>query len=191
VEAEGEPATGDRPLALAVDALEELSATIERLGALPDEDVRAELGRLAVELRTAADHLAPAAPAAPPAQRPPAASETAGALAAIREAVARLRGNAGPAPAASSAPAVPTSAPKDETVAAVTRLTEQVQALVGTVQGQQARLAAIEKRSGLPNSAAPGERVAKSEPEAVGWPLDLNRPMDRDSIDKAVSFHDL
>ena len=27
--------------------------------------------------------------------------------------------------------------------------------------------------------------------EDVGWPMDLNQPKDRESVDKAVSFHDV
>jgi hypothetical protein len=40
------------------------------------------------------------------------------------------------------------------------------------------------------NSQPPGERVAKGEPEDASWPMDMNRPRDRASTQKAVSFHD-
>ncbi len=33
--------------------------------------------------------------------------------------------------------------------------------------------------------------VPKATVEDVGWPLDLNKPKDRESVDKAISFHDL
>lgn len=49
----------------------------------------------------------------------------------------------------------------------------------------------VEKQFGLPNSAASAERVSKATVEDVGWPLDLNKPKDRESVDKAISFHDL
>jgi hypothetical protein len=78
-----------------------------------------------------------------------------------------------------------------ELTTTVTKLTETVQALTETVQGFQQRLGRVEKHSGVPNSAPPAEHVAKTVEAAVGWPLDLNHPMDRQSVDKAVSFHDL
>ena len=57
---------------------------------------------------------------------------------------------------------------------------------------QQQRLARMEKRFGLPNSAPTGERRVRADDNGeVGWPLDLNRPFDRESVDKAISFHDV
>ena len=72
-------------------------------------------------------------------------------------------------------------------------LANEIRALADTVRAQQQRLARLEKRSGLPNSAASGEQPphARDEDEDVGWPMDLNRPYDRKSVDKAVSFHDV
>ena len=59
------------------------------------------------------------------------------------------------------------------------------------VKEQQQRLSTLEKGFGLPNSAATREQGGRPDAEDVGWPLDLNRPFDRESVDKAVSFHDL
>ena len=72
-------------------------------------------------------------------------------------------------------------------------LAEEIRALADTVRAQQQRLARLEKRSGLPNSAPSGEQPprARDEDEDVGWPMDLNRPCDRESVDKSVSFHDV
>ncbi len=58
---------------------------------------------------------------------------------------------------------------------------------------QQQRLTRLEKSSGLPNSQAPGERPAKrtNKGQDTSWPLDLNQPLDRDNVDKSVSFHDV
>ena len=72
----------------------------------------------------------------------------------------------------------------------VTKLTESVQELTTCVKDQAQRLGRVEKQFGLPNSAAPAEKVAKGADENVGWPLDLNHPMDRQNVDKAISFHD-
>ena len=71
------------------------------------------------------------------------------------------------------------------------KLAESFRALSETVKEQQQRLGRVEKQFGLPNSAAPAERVSKATVEDVGWPLDLNKPKDRESVDKAISFHDL
>jgi len=71
------------------------------------------------------------------------------------------------------------------------KLAESFRSLSETVKEQQQRLGRVEKQFGLPNSAAPAERVSKATVEDVGWPLDLNKPKDRESVDKAISFHDL
>ena len=73
----------------------------------------------------------------------------------------------------------------------LTELVGELRALTGTVKEQQQRLGRLEKRFGLPNSAPSGEQPAKPEEGDVGWPMDLNRPFDRESVDKATSFHDL
>ena len=62
---------------------------------------------------------------------------------------------------------------------------------VGDREEQQQRLGRVEKQFGLPNSAASAERVSKATVEDVGWPLDLNKPKDRESVGAAISFHDL
>jgi hypothetical protein len=58
-----------------------------------------------------------------------------------------------------------------------------------SVKAQARRLETLEKRAGLPNSQPAGERVTKSEPEDMSWPMDMNRPRDRASVSKDVSFH--
>ena len=70
-------------------------------------------------------------------------------------------------------------------------LVEGLKSLSETVQKQNQRLSRLEKRSGLPNSTPVGEGARKTQDEDPGWPMDLNRPFDRQSVDKAVSFHDL
>jgi len=102
-------------------------------------------------------------------------------------------------PAASSAPAPAMPATKQEAVPSpdvvalkdsVTKLTESVQALTASMTEDRQRLARVEKQFGISNSAALAERKPRATVEDVGWPLDLNRPMDRESVDKSVSFHD-
>ena len=70
-------------------------------------------------------------------------------------------------------------------------LATELRTLAGTVGEQQQRLARLEKRFGLPNSTPSGEKPSKPDNEDIGWPMDLNRPLDRESVDKTTSFHDL
>jgi hypothetical protein len=66
-----------------------------------------------------------------------------------------------------------------------------LQTLTGSVKEQQQRLARLEKRSGLPNSQPGGERAPSAGPPDGSWPMDLNQPLDRESVDKSISFHDV
>jgi hypothetical protein len=78
---------------------------------------------------------------------------------------------------------------RDEIHPKLVGLTDSVTKLVEGLRQQTQRLAALEKRFGVPHSASAREspRVVNDE---VGWPIDLNRPLDRGNVDKAVSFHD-
>ena len=71
-------------------------------------------------------------------------------------------------------------------------LITELRALTDTVNEQQQRLSRLEKRFGLPNSTPTGESRRRDElTRDVSWPLDLNRDRDRETVDKAVSFHDV
>lgn len=114
---------------------------------------------------------------------------------AVKQALSRLSallGAVSPATTQKQAPAPsPPAASSLDVNAYLTKLTASLEALTSTVREQQQRLGRVEKQFGLPNSAAPAEHVSKATTEEVGWPLDLNRPMGREHVDKAVSFHDL
>lgn len=91
-------------------------------------------------------------------------------------------------------PPAPAPAPGPESsgvMEGLTKLTDAVRALEGSVKEQHQRLGRVEKQFGLPNSSAPAERPPKPPVEDVGWPLDLNKPLNRESVDKAISFHDV
>ena len=75
--------------------------------------------------------------------------------------------------------------------AKLTALATSVRELGAAIKAQQQRLARLEKRAGLPTSEQAGERVTKGADEDTGWPLDLNRPFDRSSVDGAVSVHSI
>jgi len=97
---------------------------------------------------------------------------------------------AAPAPAPQPAPPAP-SPDASGVMEGLTKLTDAVRALEGSVKEQHQRLGRVEKQFGLPNSSAPAERPPKPTVEDVGWPLDMNKPLNRESVDKALSFHDV
>jgi hypothetical protein len=72
----------------------------------------------------------------------------------------------------------------------IAALAAAVSKLGDMAQAQLQRLTHLEKRFGLPNSTPARESSAPAQPEEVGWPLDLNRRLDRESVDKSISFHD-
>lgn len=213
---EGAPATtSDDPpeatapdplLATAVAALEGLTSTVELLGAMGAQAADARLAPLATELKTTAEALLARAGEEPAAngegdtdtestEEPSDAKDGdtfAEHLQAARAALTQLASLTS-APAVEPEPA-PTEAPAKlpaELTTTLAAMGESFRALADTVKEQQQRLARVEKQFGLPNSSQSPESVRKAAPEEVGWPMDLNNPMDRESVDKAVSFHDL
>ncbi|MCP3104274.1 hypothetical protein LZ198_35965 [Myxococcus sp. K15C18031901] len=99
---------------------------------------------------------------------------------------------ANPAPPPQPAAAAPApSLDASGVMEGLTKLTDAVRALEGSVKEQHQRLGRVEKQFGLPNSSAPAERLQKPAVEDVGWPLDMNKPLNRESVDKALSFHDV
>jgi len=195
-EAGSHSGTDSRAEAL-VAALETLTAAVEQLDG---DDGSADFDAIASELRTIAESLSPAPPASVTAGATTEAAtpqKTDGAkehLAAVKDALARLKTVATApvtaAAAAASQPA-PTTPALQASPAATTdsKLHAAVEALTAAVREQNQRLSVVEKQFGLPNSTAVGDRpVAKAAD--VSWPVDLNRPLDRDSVEKAVSFHE-
>jgi len=96
-----------------------------------------------------------------------------------------------PPPAQPAPPAPAPGADASGLQESLTKLTDAVRALEGSVKEQHQRLGRVEKQHGLPNSSATAERPPKPPVEDVGWPLDLNKPLNRESVDKALSFHDV
>ncbi len=190
-----------------VEALERLTDVVEELRDSPDSAMQSRLGEVTRELRAIAQTLlevsgsnpASESEETPDGRRP---DELADVLGAVRAALEQLKG----ATALWKAKAQPAGAPPDpaaaakeadmakgqeaalqaqkETADALAKLTE-------AVKNQGQRLSHLEKRFGLPNSTPSSERSQKKTEDEVGWPMDLNRPFDRDSVDESVSFHDL
>ena len=191
-------------LGAALAALESLTGLVELLGSLGADQADTRLAELAEELRAVAEALLARtvgddeeveARAKGDAETKPSEPSTfAGNVTAAKQALARLAELAAQVPSAKTAPTESAPAPATATPSvteSLAKLAESFRALSDTVKEQQQRLGRVEKQFGLPNSAAPAERVSKATVEDVGWPLDLNKPKDRESVDKAISFHDL
>jgi hypothetical protein len=168
------------PLAVALEALEGLTEAVELLGTATADGSQPRLTDLAGELRAVADRLAGLAgtPAAEEPEEP------------VDDSPAADSDDSPP-----TAPDIRIEEQPDQSAALGERLEElaqELRSLAGTLREQQQRLARLEKRSGLPNSARGGEQPKRpEEADDVSWPLDLNRGLDRESVDKALSFHDL
>ena len=191
----------------ALAALESLTGLVELLGDLGADQADSRLAGLAEELRSVAMQLlertdgdgVSEADQVVEARVKTEPATFAANVTAAKQALARLGELAKQVPAKpDNKPAEPKPGPAPAAKAVATdvneslaKLAESFRALSETVKEQQQRLGRVEKQFGLPNSAAPAERVSKATVEDVGWPLDLNKPKDRESVDKAVSFHDL
>lgn len=187
IEEEAKQATQDSStLEAAVSALQSLTEAVELLGNAGDENVQSRMQELAAELRTVAERLAAESGVT---EVPNSENQGAGAIpdletliGSVKETLARvsdlLFGQDKKA----------RDSKEDERIAPVV---EELRTLTTTVKQQQQRLAKLEKNFGLPSSVPAGENQRHTETEDVGWPLDMNRACDRDSVDKSVSFHDV
>jgi DNA repair exonuclease SbcCD ATPase subunit len=186
-------------IATATGILERLTAAVGALGEASDDDAEELLIELASELSEAAAEIAEVAGVAEGDEeetetdkRAP-VSEAIGKVRALLAEVTSMIATAKEAPAQeAAAPEPPAPAPSPES-----RVSEQLEAvatslrtLTDAVKEQGQRLGRLEKNTALPNSRSHEERPRAHESADVGWPLDLNRPKDRESVDKALSFHD-
>lgn len=91
---------------------------------------------------------------------------------------------AAPSAASKAAPAADIGGPLGQLVG-------NVQALTQVVVRQDAELQQLRKARGLSNALpVEGPRKARRADQAVSWPLDMNRPISREGVEKAVSFFD-
>ena len=60
--------------------------------------------------------------------------------------------------------------------------------LTRIVKRQDDELRVLKRQRGLPNALAP--EGGRAEPEEVSWPLDMNRPINREGVTKETSFYD-
>lgn len=184
-------------IATATAILERLTSAVEMLGEATDDDADQILIELAGELSEAAAEIAEAAGVAEEEEEGGEAEKRAS----VADAVAKVRELLGEVssmlekakaqdadPAAADSPA-PGAATDGQVSKQLESIASSLRTLNGAVKEQGQRLARVEKGTGVPNSRTHDERPPARE-EDVGWPLDLNRPLDRESVDKATSFHD-
>ncbi|MGO8997697.1 MAG: hypothetical protein ACLQVI_30640 [Polyangiaceae bacterium] len=205
-EEEFEPQAGDpddeandddeTPLGIALAALDSLTQAVEILSDSPDDG--SPLASVAQDIRDAADAITAAAGIEPDNdenEEPPGEASIAGLVSSIQEMLGRIDSLTQALSASVQTPATTptitteTQAPPDF-AGTLAEVAQSMKSLNATLKAQAARISTLEKRAGVPNSAPAGERVAKAEPEETSWPLDLNRPLDRSSVERTVSFHD-
>jgi hypothetical protein len=192
-------AIGDA-LGIATTALEALTNAIEQLGQVGDADSTPIVSELAEELAEVAGQLASSAGV----ESPEVSGEVSAVVDGVRAMLSEVSGllassaekntddvqSAAESTAAAETPAAAPDA-SSEVGKQLASVATSLRGLTDVVKEQAQRLSKLEKGVGLPNSRqapeAPDTRVAK---EDVSWPLDMNRPMDRESVDKTVSFHD-
>ncbi len=200
---EGSPEDKTNPgsvLDVATKALSALTDAVERIGA--GGEGKDEVTKMASELRAAADDLAKLV-GAEPAPKP--GDEGGDSLEQIRDSLAQVRELLSNAPSAPP-PKEPTTEepPTPTTKSEGSADTKKLDALLaqmatlgkGLAEQRQKlgqRLAQLEKHFGVPNSSPAGEQTGapKDEEGDDGWSFDLNNPLDRENVDKSVSFHDL
>ncbi|MBE7449174.1 MAG: hypothetical protein HS111_09840 [Kofleriaceae bacterium] len=80
----------------------------------------------------------------------------------------------------------------DPVMAKLDGIAGSISKLETQLKEQGDRIGKVEKNVGLPASRTPEGGGAGGDPgdeDDVSWPLDLNAPMDRASVDKSLSFH--
>ncbi len=182
-------------IATATAILERLTSAVETLGEATDDDADQILIELAGELSEAAAEIAEAAGVAEDEEEAGKAAKSASVadtVASVRALLGEVTTMLETAKAADTEvvePAAPAATAEAQVSKQLEGIATSLRTLTGAVKEQGQRLARVEKGTGVPNSRTHDERPPARE-EDVGWPLDLNRPLGRDSVDKATSFHD-
>lgn len=168
---------------IAVSALTHLTEAVELLGNTEDESAKVRVAELAGELRNVAERLAGPADSLEN-QRTESGdkgSDIESLIASVKAALERVN--------ALISGGDTDTAKADGKEDKHQELLAEMKGLTQAIKDQQQRLTKLEKRFGMPSSVPVGEK--QNEPDEVGWPLDMNRSCDRESVDKAVSFHDV
>jgi len=200
----------DSPLGVAVGLLEGLTEAVELLSNADENEAQTTLAMVADELKSASDRLAQMTGVAPHKGDDQSEGDTDGngsgsddsqksdlssSIGAVRETLQRVK-----TILESSSKGDTPDKPPDQSPAAgdnsvgdqLIKVAKELRTLTNAVKDQQQRLTKLEKRFGIPGSVPTNEgRRCRPEDDDVGWPLDLNRYCDRESVDKSVSFHDV
>jgi hypothetical protein len=72
----------------------------------------------------------------------------------------------------------------------VSQLVASVQELTRVVKRQEEQLIRLQKTRATSNAIPVEGTSRRREIQEVSWPLDMNRPITRDRVDKAISFYD-
>ena len=181
----------DSPLAIAIDALERLTDLVELLDSMGKDEHDTNLTEIAQRLQAIADQILQANGTNSESVEDRSKAEESQQSTTATPTTATTP-TAPPAATTSQSSSSPSSAEEHSSIAqSISNLAASFNALVETVKEQQQRLGRVEKQFGLPNSVASVEQVTKTTIEEVGWPLDLNKPLDRANVDKSTSFHDI
>ncbi len=202
-------------LTIATRALETLTDAVEQMGEAEDDEANKVAGQLVEELAEITADLAAAAGLDPTEDEEAeksagqadagaatsdaaqtAATEVRALLGQVSQllaaATAKADGSAADSDSLSHADTDPAPPPAPEVEerlnAQLQELHTSVRALGDSIRDQGLRLNRLEKAAPLPNSRATERAPTPQSPD--GWPLDMNRPLDRGRVDKSVSFHD-
>jgi len=170
-------------LSVATDALEALTAAVERLGEASDEEASSLVETLIEDLNELAARLAEAAGLASDEETEKREGSSIEDVRSLLGKVRELLDEASKAHDAPGSQEEPPAAPAGDEAAArvssqLSQIGEDLKALTSAVRDQGQRLGRLEKGVGLPNSRLAPERPAprSDEEDEESWPLDMNRP---------------
>jgi hypothetical protein len=93
-------------------------------------------------------------------------------------------------PPAPSAGIAEKAVAKRDATPGMRELVASVQELTHIVQRQEDQLVRLQKTRATSNAIAVEGRSRRREIQEVSWPLDMNRPISRETVTKSVSFYD-
>ncbi|MCU0658097.1 MAG: hypothetical protein MUF64_23385 [Polyangiaceae bacterium] len=172
-------------LSVATDALEALTAAVERLGEASDEEASTLVETLIEDLNELAARLAETAGLASDEETEKREGSSLEDVRSLLGKVRELLDEASKAQDESAPQDEPSTTPASDEAAErvssqLSQIGEDLKSLTSAVREQGQRLGRLEKGVGLPNSrSAPERPTARSDEDEESWPLDLNRPHNR------------
>jgi hypothetical protein len=169
-------------LSVATDALEALTAAVERLGDASDEEATPLVETLIEDLHAVATRLAETAGLASDEETEKREGSSLEDVRSLLGKVCELLDEASKAQDEPTSQDEPSSTPSSDEAAErvssqLSQIGEDLKWLTSAVREQGQRLGRLEKGVGLPNSRSAPERPApRSDEDEESWPLDMNRP---------------